>query len=250
VNGDGIADECWFPGEAGVVPLLQERTLWVAAICWTPPCEDEDSDAATDFSLYNSAISASCLDAYSIASQQSVVERRDVWADGGLDAHGVAQVYECGGYGENLYGFTFGVPYAQSMLLRGRLFAFAGLYASSQIRLVVLGPDGATMLEEELFCSYEQSMETTLCEVIQCQEMMEYTLKLQAGADAAYGAGVEFTIQLTALGDVDGDWDVDTADLLGLLAAWGPNEGHPADFNGDGTVNTTDLLALLGNWGP
>ena len=93
-------------------------------------------------------------------------------------------------------------------------------------------------------------METTLCEVIQCQEMMEYTLKLQAGADAAYGAGVEFTIQLTALGDVDGDWDVDTADLLGLLAAWGPNEGHPADFNGDGTVNTTDLLALLGNWGP
>jgi len=55
------------------------------------------------------------------------------------------------------------------------------------------------------------------------------------------------------LGDVDGDGDVDTADLLALLGAWGdcpePPEECPADFDGNGQVNTADLLILLGNWG-
>jgi YVTN family beta-propeller protein len=54
-------------------------------------------------------------------------------------------------------------------------------------------------------------------------------------------------------GDVDGDGDVDTADLLELLAAWGdcpdPPEECPADFDGDGDVDTADLLTLLANWG-
>ena len=51
-------------------------------------------------------------------------------------------------------------------------------------------------------------------------------------------------------GDIDGDGDVDTADLLALLAAWGPCPDCPEDINGDGVVNTTDLLTLLANWGP
>ncbi len=51
------------------------------------------------------------------------------------------------------------------------------------------------------------------------------------------------------LGDVSGDGNVNVTDLLDLLAAWGPNPGHPADINGDGNVNVTDLLALLGAWG-
>jgi len=35
-----------------------------------------------------------------------------------------------------------------------------------------------------------------------------------------------------------------------LLAAWGPNIGHPADFDDNGIVGASDLLALLANWGP
>ncbi len=48
--------------------------------------------------------------------------------------------------------------------------------------------------------------------------------------------------------NVDGDCNVDTVDFLGLLAAWGPNPGHPADFNGDDAVDTVDFLDLLANW--
>jgi len=46
--------------------------------------------------------------------------------------------------------------------------------------------------------------------------------------------------------DFDGDGDVDTADLLYLLAAWGTPDG---DVDGDNDTDTADLLALLGAWG-
>jgi hypothetical protein len=47
--------------------------------------------------------------------------------------------------------------------------------------------------------------------------------------------------------DLDGDGDVDTADLLILLGAWGTPDG---DVDGDGDTDTADLLALLAAWGP
>jgi hypothetical protein len=46
--------------------------------------------------------------------------------------------------------------------------------------------------------------------------------------------------------DFDGDGDVDTADLLHLLACWGSPCG---DVDGDGDTDTADLLALLAAWG-
>lgn len=88
----------------------------------------------------------------------------------------------------------------------------------------------------------------------------EYALRAQAKDDPdgdgeladglESGWSLELPIVVREPGDVDGDWDVDTADLLVLLGAWGPNADHPADFNGDGQVNTADLMTLLGNWGP
>ena len=50
--------------------------------------------------------------------------------------------------------------------------------------------------------------------------------------------------------DLDGDGNVATVDLLGLLAAWGTDPNGPPDFDGDGSVTTVDLLALLAAWGP
>lgn len=55
-------------------------------------------------------------------------------------------------------------------------------------------------------------------------------------------------------GDVNGDGTVGVADLVTLLAAWGPcPDGCPpscaADVDGDCTVGFADLLILLANWG-
>ena len=54
------------------------------------------------------------------------------------------------------------------------------------------------------------------------------------------------------LGDLNGDCEVGVADLLILLASWGPcNDcsNCPADFNADCAVGVVDLLVLLTNWG-
>ncbi len=54
------------------------------------------------------------------------------------------------------------------------------------------------------------------------------------------------------LADLNRDCEVGVADLLILLASWGPcNDcgNCPADFNADGDVGVIDLLVLLGNWG-
>jgi hypothetical protein len=53
--------------------------------------------------------------------------------------------------------------------------------------------------------------------------------------------------------DLDVNGTVNTADLLALLAAWGPcppDEFCHADFDYSGAVGTTDLLTLLAAWGP
>ncbi len=55
-------------------------------------------------------------------------------------------------------------------------------------------------------------------------------------------------------GDVDGDGDVDQADLGALLGAYGSQTGDPnwnpdADFDGDGDVDQADLGTLLGAYG-
>lgn len=55
------------------------------------------------------------------------------------------------------------------------------------------------------------------------------------------------------LGDLNGDGSIGTADLLILLANWGPcpdlPDTCPTDLDLNGTVGTSDLLILLSNWG-
>lgn len=49
--------------------------------------------------------------------------------------------------------------------------------------------------------------------------------------------------------DVDGSGTVDLADLLIVLASWGPCDGCVADVDGDEAVGFTDLVAVLAAWG-
>jgi hypothetical protein len=56
------------------------------------------------------------------------------------------------------------------------------------------------------------------------------------------------------VGDLDGDGDVDLADLAALLASYGicaGDEGYnpDADIDGNGCVELADLATLLGNYG-
>ncbi|MCH8823055.1 MAG: DUF3466 family protein [Planctomycetes bacterium] len=54
------------------------------------------------------------------------------------------------------------------------------------------------------------------------------------------------------LGDLNGDCQVSTVDLLLLFSNWGPCDDCgdcPADLDGNCTVSTTDLLILFSNWG-
>jgi hypothetical protein len=50
--------------------------------------------------------------------------------------------------------------------------------------------------------------------------------------------------------DFNDDGDVNTADLLILLAQWGTDGSQGGDVDGDGDVDSDDLLALLAAWGP
>jgi hypothetical protein len=49
--------------------------------------------------------------------------------------------------------------------------------------------------------------------------------------------------------DLDASGLVDIADLLALLAAWGPCPGCPPDLDGDGVVGFADLVLMLSTWG-
>ncbi|MFO0916547.1 MAG: hypothetical protein U0795_26565 [Pirellulales bacterium] len=56
-------------------------------------------------------------------------------------------------------------------------------------------------------------------------------------------------------GDFDGDWDVDSADMLQLLSGWSGADQpttspdfSAGDVDGDGDVDTSDVLNMLVNW--
>jgi len=68
------------------------------------------------------------------------------------------------------------------------------------------------------------------------------------------GEALSFAVGGGQPGDLDGDGDVDAADLAQLLGTWGPYEPCPpfipADLDLDCAVGAFDLAILLGNWGP
>jgi hypothetical protein len=100
----------------------------------------------------------------------------------------------------------------------------------------------------------------------------DYRVEILDGADVVLatvdrgGTGVEeastfdpetmpatVRVRVTALAcagpNISGDCGVGISDFLALLAAWGPNPGHPADLDGDNDVGCTDMLLALGAWG-
>jgi predicted outer membrane repeat protein len=64
------------------------------------------------------------------------------------------------------------------------------------------------------------------------------------------GTDVDMGVYETCAGDINGDGVVDTADLVLVLAAWGPCGGCAEDLDGSGTVDTADMIIVLAAWGP
>lgn len=70
---------------------------------------------------------------------------------------------------------------------------------------------------------------------------------LPIGSTSEFSACLAVGVE--SAGDLDGDGDVDGADLGALLGSWGPCSGCPADINGNGVIDGADLGILLGHWG-
>jgi hypothetical protein len=68
-----------------------------------------------------------------------------------------------------------------------------------------------------------------------------------------HGNEIIATATVQCLGDLDGDWEVNTDDLWVLLNSWGqcsaPPALCPADLDSNGQVDVADLMILIGNWG-
>lgn len=67
---------------------------------------------------------------------------------------------------------------------------------------------------------------------------------------AAFGAHDMPAPELTCPGDLDDSGDVNFADVLLVLAAWGPCEACPEDIDGSGAVGFEEILYLLSQYGP
>ncbi|MHC5113770.1 MAG: hypothetical protein ACYTGP_05020 [Planctomycetota bacterium] len=50
--------------------------------------------------------------------------------------------------------------------------------------------------------------------------------------------------------DLNGNGQVDFADILAVIAVWGPCPGCPEDLNGNGAADFADILEIIAAWGP
>lgn len=93
-------------------------------------------------------------------------------------------------------------------------------------------------------------------------DLFGFAAALDAGAlivaapgddEVASEAGAACAFDLVTCGACPGDVNVDGvvgfADLLDILANWGPCSGCPADADGDGAVGFSDVLLVLSAWG-
>jgi hypothetical protein len=135
-------------------------------------------------------------------------------------------------------------------LMRVRVSDNGGL---SWVDIETVGPnpatDGRWIRREYLVADLPGTTNTDRLRLVISAEDNFPDSTVEAGVD---GVDVHEYVcdQPACAADLDGNGAVDVNDFLALLAAWGPNPGHPADFDGSGTVDVNDCLQLLSEWGP
>lgn len=106
---------------------------------------------------------------------------------------------------------------------------------------------------EEVVAAYDGAAGGTGIDLAEVGLASVTYVRVRTALDAASVPEVDAVVAVRPMrvGDVDGDGDVDGADLGLLLGAWGPAApGAAADLDRDGTVGGADLGLLLGGWGP
>jgi hypothetical protein len=81
-----------------------------------------------------------------------------------------------------------------------------------------------------------------------------YATPLEAESDLEDNMCTGCGVVVSIIGDMDGDFDVDLYDAVGLLARYGAKKGNPQydllyDIDGDGDIDLYDAVALLAHYG-
>jgi hypothetical protein len=81
-----------------------------------------------------------------------------------------------------------------------------------------------------------------------------YATPLEAESDLEDNMCIGCGVVVSIIGDMDGDFDVDLYDAVGLLARYGAKKGNPQydplyDIDGDGDIDLYDAVALLTHYG-
>ena len=71
----------------------------------------------------------------------------------------------------------------------------------------------------------------------------------QTSQGVLYTETSRIDLDFNCLADTNGDGNVNVADILQLIGAWGPCAGCNEDINNDGSVDVADLLDLIAAWG-
>lgn len=245
-----------------IVPIEQDR---FTSLVLQTDCEGQTAggDAAEEFELFASSVETTqtCPEfpvfAIAAADQNSSISGNSMaaFASARYFAQSPGSVFVSA---ISNFSVTFELPRASRFELGGSLLG-DGQVPGMETLLELSELEGLTLFSYSLSGPFppgepaQQGVSEDLA-----LDPGAYTLHARALAanavdigDPALAAesGITLTVNVSVLGDVNGDEGVDIVDLLALLAAWGPCDDCTADLDGDGTVGIADLLALLANWG-
>ena len=252
-----------------IIPLDQQRSVNTFLI--VPQCFDKtfDEDSAKGFEPFDSVVET-LIDCdsgvgFGFASQQSQVGASSMTCSGsGMSAAGGPLPDVIHAFGYSIFQVTFELPSLSRFALDGTMSAEAlpdaNVGASVLARLWEGAIGGVLVFEQSVVPPPGGGINNQALEAAGVLEPGVYILDVQAGSfidndvppSRSGQASFTFAFDVTILGDLNGDDRVSAADLLTLLASWGPCgdcKDCPADLNGDCTVGAADLLILLSNWG-
>ncbi len=254
------------PGYADtIIPVDQDR---FTSVVLDTDCEAQtvDGETAQGFDPFNSMvwIEQQCakipIVAFANANQKSSIGPSSMCAvaGAGYSAQSPGSVLASA---ISNFSVTFELPRASLLRLNGVLLGH-GWLPGVQTHLELTGPDDTTIFSHTLTGPFPigEPTEQYIDEVLPLDPGVYTLLGRALAADAvdiaddylAGESGVNFIVEVSILGDVNGDGSVGVSDLLILLADWGPCgdcNDCSADLDGDCSVGVADLLILLANWG-